>query len=70
MPTTESMPTIPVDLRADLREALANLGRGVRDLEAARQACARMDRLREANRQRLGEQAIAVELIRETRAQP
>jgi hypothetical protein len=58
---------IPAELRAELEELLANPIGGIRDLEKARRACERMDRIREENRRLFGEQNIAVELIRQTR---
>ncbi|MCI0461185.1 MAG: hypothetical protein L0Z62_29915 [Gemmataceae bacterium] len=67
MNTTDTIPGIPMDLKADLREALDTLARGIRDPEAARKACERMDRMREENRRLLGEQTSAVEIIRDMR---
>lgn len=70
MNTTETTTgIIPDDVKAALQEALNNLAGGIRDPEKARQACERMDRLREENRKLFGEQNIAVELIRQTRDQ-
>lgn len=63
MKTSEGT-SIPVELKADLRQALELLEKGARDPEAARKACERMDRLREENRQLFGEQDIAVGIIR------
>jgi hypothetical protein len=51
----------------ELQSALDRVAQGVSDPEAARQSRERMDHLREANRQRLGEQNIAVDLIRAAR---
>jgi hypothetical protein len=67
---TEEIPGIPPALKADLREALDKLARGIRDPEAAKKACERMDRMREENRRLLGEQNVAVEIIREMRDSP
>jgi hypothetical protein len=70
MNTTESLAgVIPDDVKAELQEALDNLAGGIRDPEAARQARARMKRIREENRRLFGEQDLAVELIRQTRDQ-
>jgi hypothetical protein len=55
------------DVKAQLHEALDNLAGGICAPEAARQARARMDHIRETNRRLFGEQSIAVELIRQTR---
>jgi uncharacterized protein with von Willebrand factor type A (vWA) domain len=67
MNPTENAVTIPADLKADLRDALDNLARGIRDPAAAKRACEEMDRLREENRQLFGEQNVAVEIIRQMR---
>ena len=58
---------IPPDLMAELRHAAERATKGVRDPEAMRQACERMDRMREELRRRAGDVDIAVELIREVR---
>lgn len=58
---------LPADILAELREAAERAARGVRDPEAMRRACDRMDHMREELRQRQGEVTAAVELIRETR---
>jgi len=55
------------DLTAELQEAANRAASGVRDAEAMRKACERMDRMREENRERFGVQDIAVELIRDAR---
>lgn len=67
MKTAESIPGISAELKADLREALDGLARGIRDPKAAKKACERMDRMREENRRLLGEQTNAVQIIREVR---
>jgi hypothetical protein len=59
--------TISAELMAELRAAAERAARGVRDPEVMRQACERMDRMREELRRRAGEMDIAVELIREAR---
>jgi hypothetical protein len=69
MSLTERPTGIPPDLAAEFREALDDLAKGIRRPEKVRAACERMDRLREENRKRFGEQNIAVELIRQTREQ-
>jgi len=67
MITTEKASVIPAALQADIRVALDKLARGIRDPEAARKACERMDRMREENKLLLGELSSAVEIIREIR---
>ena len=57
------------DTDAELREILDDLARGIRRPERMREACDRMDRMREENRLLFGEQDIAVALTRETRCQ-
>lgn len=52
---------------ADLRAAADHAAGRVRDPEAMRQACERMDRMRAELRQERGELNIAVELIRQAR---
>jgi hypothetical protein len=69
MNTTETAVSVPPDLAAELQEALDDLAKGIRRPEKMRAACEHMDRLREENRKRFGEQNIAVELIRQTRDQ-
>ena len=70
MNTTETIPGFPEEVKAQLREALDDLVKGIRRPEKMRAACERMDRMREDNRKRFGEQNIAVDLIRETRDHP
>jgi hypothetical protein len=70
MKTLEAIPSIPDDVKAELREALDDLTKGIRRREKMNAACERMDRMRDENRKLFGEQKIAVELIRETRDQP
>ena len=60
-------PLIPPELMAELQEAAEKAAQGERDPEAMRQACARMDHMREQLRQRQAELNVAVELIREVR---
>lgn len=58
---------IPAEFKAELQQALDFLAKGIRDPEAAKKACERMDRMREENRRLFGEQNSAVEIIREMR---
>ena len=58
---------MPAELQIELREALDNLSKGIRDPEAAKRACERMDRLRAENLKLFGEQNIAVSIIRDMR---
>ncbi len=70
MKTTEAASGIPDEVKAELQEALDDLCKGIRRPDKMKEACERMDRMREANRQIYGEQNSAVELIRETRDHP
>jgi hypothetical protein len=65
--TTESTPGISHELRAELQAAAENAVKGVRDLQKMKEACERMDRMREENRKLFGEQDIGVEIIRQMR---
>lgn len=67
MSTTETRPGISPELMADLQEAADHAARGIRDPEAMRKACERMDRTREAIRQRIGVLDFAVPTIRALR---
>jgi queuine/archaeosine tRNA-ribosyltransferase len=67
METTEQITESPADLKADIAKALDNLAKGIRDPEAAKKACERMDRMREENRKLFGEQNWVVEFIRKMR---
>jgi hypothetical protein len=58
---------IPPEVMADLENAARYAASGVRDSEVMRQACERMDRMREELRRQVGEMNVAVELIREVR---
>lgn len=69
MTAIEVAPETPLDLAAELQEALNDLAAGIRRPEKMREACVRMDRRREANAAKFGVQDIAVSLIRETRDQ-
>ncbi len=55
------------DVTAELQAVAQRAARGVRDLEEARKAAADVDRIREENRRRFGEEAIGVAIIREFR---
>jgi hypothetical protein len=70
MNTTEANPGIPDEVKAQLRQTLEDLVKGVRRPDKMKAACQRMDRMREENRKLMGEQNSAVELIRETRDRP
>jgi hypothetical protein len=70
MNSTEATTGIPDEVRAQLQETLDDLAKGIRRREKMKAACERMDRMREENRKLLGEQDIAVGLIRETRDRP
>ena len=50
------------EVMAELEEAARRAAAGVRDPEAMRRACERMDRIREENRQRFGEAEIMADL--------
>jgi hypothetical protein len=67
MDITETTARIPPDLAAEFQEAVDDLAKGIRRPEKMQAACARMDRLREENRQLFGELNIAVDLVRQTR---
>jgi hypothetical protein len=60
-------PPIPANLISDLKAAAARAATGVHDPEVMRQACERMDRMREDLRAHSGEMDVAVELVREAR---
>ena len=70
MNTTETIPGIPAEVKAQLQQTLDDLVKGVRRPDKMKAACERMDRMREENRKLFGEQNVAVDLIRETRARP
>ena len=67
MDRDETAATIPPELLAELQEAVDRVVKGVRDPEAMRKACERMDQMREEMRRRVGEVEVAVDLIREIR---
>ena len=71
MKTTETPAgIIPEDVKAELRQTLDDLVKGIRRPEKIKAACERMDRMREENRKLFGEPNIAVDLIREARDRP
>jgi hypothetical protein len=70
MNTTESTTGIPEEVKAQLRETLDDLVKGIRRPDKMRAACERMDRMREENRKLFGERNLAVDLIREARDRP
>ena len=70
MNSTETTSGIPEEIKAQLRQTLDDLIKGVRRPDKIKAACERMDRMREENRKLFGEQNIAVDLIRETRDRP
>jgi hypothetical protein len=67
MATKEIKRFFPPELMAELEEAARKAMSGVRDPEAMRRACERMDRMREENRKQFGEADIGVQIIRELR---
>jgi hypothetical protein len=67
MTTAEKNRMIPPEVMAELEEAARLALSGVRDPEAMRSACERMDRMREAVRKRHGILDIGVPAIRELR---
>jgi predicted TIM-barrel fold metal-dependent hydrolase len=69
MNTTETASGISEEVKAQLRETLDDLVKGIRRPDKMKAACEHMDRMREENRKRFGEQNIAVELTRQTRDQ-
>ena len=70
MNTTETIPGIPAEVKAQLQQTLDDLVKGIRRPDKMKAACERMDRMRKENRKLFGEQDLAVELIRETRGRP
>lgn len=59
----------PTTAKHELEEAIARRMKGVRDPDAARKACERMDHMREETRKRVGTVEVAVKFIRELRDQ-
>ncbi len=58
---------IPAELMAELQEAADRAAKGIRDPDAMRQACERMDRIREEIYRKHGLLDIGVQAIRELR---
>jgi hypothetical protein len=69
MATNETDHVFPPEVRAELEEAVRRAMSGVRDPEAMRRACERMDRMREEIRQQHGILDIGVPAIRELRGE-
>jgi hypothetical protein len=67
MSTVEKPPTISPEIMADLQEAADKAAKGIRDPEKMRQACERMDRMREETFRKFGVLDIGVPAIRELR---
>ena len=67
MNTTETTTGIPPEVMAELQEAVDRAAQGIRDPEAMRKACERMDRLPEEIRRQHGVLDIGVPAIRELR---
>jgi hypothetical protein len=65
--STEWKTLIPPELMAEMQEAAERAAAGTRDPERMRQACARMDRIREEIRRQHGILDISVPAIRELR---
>jgi hypothetical protein len=63
----QALQSISPEQLAALQDAANRAAAGIRDPEAMRKACERMDRMREENRKQFGIQEIAVELIRDAR---
>ena len=67
MATVEEPPAIPERDMAAMEQAVRDAMSGARDPEGMDRAAARMDRMREEMRRRVGEGEWAVALTRETR---
>ena len=67
MTTTEKSLKIPAEVMTELEEAARFALSGIRDPEAMRRACERMDRMREEVRKKHGLLDIGVPSIRELR---
>jgi len=67
MATPEINYVFPPEVRAEIEEAVRRVMSGVRDPEAMRRACERMDRISEEIRQKHGVLDIGVPAIRELR---
>lgn len=62
-------PLLP-EIEDEMHDAVAIASQRTRTPAIARAACERMDRVRNANRERYGEADIGVEIIRELRDRP
>jgi hypothetical protein len=69
MATAPVNTVFPPEVRAEIEEAVRRAMSGVRDPEAMRRACERMDRIREEIRQQHGVLDIGVPAIRELRGE-
>jgi hypothetical protein len=67
MNTTQTGTGISPEVMAQLQAAVDRAAKGIRDPEEMRKACERMDRTREAIRQRCGVMDFAVPTIRALR---
>ena len=67
MKTIEATSGIPAEVMAALQTAVDKAAKGIRDPEAMRKACERMDRTREVIRKRCGVMDFAVPTIRALR---
>jgi hypothetical protein len=71
MKTAEQIAGMDPEVKAKLQEVLDKVSRGIPFTPEEKDAAlARIDRMREANRQRFGETNIAVELVRQARENP
>jgi hypothetical protein len=59
--------SIDTSILIELQEAADKAAKGIRDHDAMRRACERMDAAREELRRRVGTLDVAVELIRDAR---
>jgi hypothetical protein len=67
MAIAEKPAAIPQEDLDALHEAIDRVVQGIRDPNAARRACEKMDQTREEMRREYGERDLAVDLIRESR---
>jgi hypothetical protein len=67
METTKTSSAIPPEIMAELQKAADRAAKGIRDPEAMREACERMDRLREEIYRKHGLLDIGVPAIRALR---
>ena len=69
MASNDTSNVFPPEVQAEIEEAVRRVMSGVRDPEAMRRACERMDRIREEIRQKHGVLDIGVPAIRELRGE-